>query len=237
MSRPRVLFLHAFPLDCRMWSSQREAVEAAGHAVSLPDLPGPEAEPAMSAWADRALRLSDDPLVAVGNSMGGYVAFELWRRAPDRIAALVLCNTRAGADADEGRQARNDNIRLLHEDGVPALWDRMEPKLFSRNAPRDVVLDAREIALEQGTTRLAAALAAMRDRPDSTELLPEIDVPALIVVGDEDEVIPASESEAMAQALPRARLERISSVGHLAPLERPDEFNRLLVSFLGEVDG
>ncbi|MDQ3669851.1 MAG: alpha/beta fold hydrolase, partial [Actinomycetota bacterium] len=150
MSRPRVLFLHAFPLDCRMWSSQREAVEAAGFAVSLPDLPGPEAEPAMSAWAGRVLRLSDDPLVAVGNSMGGYVAFELWRCAPDRIAALVLCNTRAGADAGEGRQARDDNIRLLREDGVPALWERMEPKLFSRNAPRQVVSAAREIALEQG---------------------------------------------------------------------------------------
>jgi 3-oxoadipate enol-lactonase len=237
MSLPRVLFLHAFPLDCRMWASQREAVEAAGYAVSLPDLPGPEAEPTMSDWAQRVLRLFDDRLIAVGNSMGGYLAFALWRQARARFAALVLCNTRAGADTEEGRRARDDNIRLLQEDGVPALWERMAPKLFSRNAPPDVVAGAREIALEQGATRLTAALEAVRDRPDSSALLREIDVPVLVVTGDEDETIAPSESEAMAAALPQARLVHIPGAGHLAPLERPDELNRVLLSFLAELSG
>lgn len=93
-----------------MWAAQREAVEAAGYAVSLPDLPGPEAEPTLSEWADRVLRLSDDPLVPVGSSMGGYLAFELWRHARERITALVLADTRAGGETDESRRGRDENI-------------------------------------------------------------------------------------------------------------------------------
>jgi 3-oxoadipate enol-lactonase len=218
-----------------MWAAQREAVEAAGYPVSLPDLPGPEAEATVSAWADRVLRLADGPLVPVGTSMGGYVAFELWRRARERIHALVLADTRAGGDTEESRRGREENIQLLRETGVPALWERLAPTLFSRNAPAEIVSDAREIALEQGALRLVAALEAIRDRPDSRALLAEIDVPVLVVVGEEDNLIPPSESEAMAEALPNARLVRIRAAGHIPPLERPDEFTRVLLSFLDEV--
>ncbi|MDQ3859328.1 MAG: alpha/beta hydrolase, partial [Actinomycetota bacterium] len=98
MSRPRVLLLHAFPLDCRMWTDTKRALEGAGWPVSAPDLPGPDAEPSLGAWADRVLASTDGRLVPVGASMGGYLAFELWRRARERIAALVLVATRAGAD-------------------------------------------------------------------------------------------------------------------------------------------
>lgn len=218
-----------------MWTETKHALEEAGYHVTAPDLPGPEAEPSLSAWAERLLSVTDDGLVPVGVSMGGYLAFELWRRARERIAALVLADTRAGGETEESRKTRDENIRILNDDGVPALWERLAGKLFSPETPRNVVAQARELALEQGSVRLAAALAAMRDRPGSTELLPDIDVPVLVLVGEDDVLTPPSEADAMADALPSARLARIPGAGHLAPLERPSAFAAELLPFLAEV--
>jgi 3-oxoadipate enol-lactonase len=228
------LLLHAFPLDCRMWSETKRALEEAGWPVVAPDLPGPEAEPSLAAWADHVLRSVEGALVPVGVSMGGYVSFELWRRARDRIVALALLDTRAGPDTEEGRRARDENIDLVRDIGAAALWERLAPKLFGPAPPPETVARAREIALEQGSERLAAALAAMRDRADATPLLDGIDVPALVVAGDDDALIPVAEAEALARALPQARLVRIPGAGHLPPLERPDQVNAALVSFLAE---
>ena len=234
-TRPRVLLLHAFPLDCRMWAETKGALEEAGYAVSAPDLPGPEAESSLGAWAERVLHAGEERVVPVGVSMGGYLAFELWRRVPGRVAALVLVNTRAGEETPESRRGRDETIQLLHDEGVPALWERLESVLFAPGAPPELVGRAREIALEQGAERLAAAVAAIRDRPDSTVLLAEIDAPALVVVGDEDSLIPPAESEALAERLPNARLRRIAGAGHLSPFEQPAEFNRELLGFLAEI--
>jgi 3-oxoadipate enol-lactonase len=217
-----------------MWSETKRALEEADRPVAAPDLPGPEAESSLGAWADHVLRSVEGPLVPVGVSMGGYLAFELWRRARDRIVALALVDTRAGPDTEEGRRARDANIELVRDMGVAALWERLAPKLFGPAPPPDVVARAREIALEQGAERLAAALAAMRDRADSTSLLPGIDVPVLVVAGEEDAIIPVAEADALARALPSARLVRIPGAGHLSPLERPAEVNAALLSFLAE---
>ena len=218
-----------------MWEPQKRALDAAGYHALAPDLPGPDEASTMRDWADRVLHVVDGPLVPVGVSMGGYLAFELWRRARDRIAALVLADTRAGGETPESRQGRDDSIRVVCDDGVPALWERLEPRLFAPGTPAEVVANARGIALEQGTKRLKAALEAIRDREDSRETLARIDVPVLVVVGEEDALTPPSESEAMAEVLPHARLVRIPGAGHLAPVEQPEPFNDALISFLDEV--
>lgn len=235
MTRPTVLLLHAFPLDSRMWQAQREALEAAGWHVMAPDLPGPDGGNALGEWAERVLRAVEGPLVPVGVSMGGYLAFELWRRAEERIAALVLVDTRAGADTAEGRAGREESIRVVCEEGVAELWEGLEPKMFAPGVAPEVAASAREIVLEQGSSRLRQALEALRDRSDSTPLLAEIRVPVLVVVGEEDAITPPAESRAMVGALPDARLVRIRGAGHLTPLERPDEVSEALLSFLGEL--
>ena len=117
-----------------MWASQREAVARAGYETALPDLPGPEAAPALRAWSERFLRLFDGAFVLVGNSRGGYLAFDLWRCARERIDALVLIDTRSTANMEEGARALHENIRVLEAEGVPELWERLQPKLFSPNA-------------------------------------------------------------------------------------------------------
>jgi 3-oxoadipate enol-lactonase len=235
VSRPVVLLLHAFPLDARMWEAQRSALEDAGYDVVAPDLPGAEADIGFRPWAERVLGEVEDDFVPVGISMGGYLTFELWRRARTRIPALVLADTRSAADTPEQRQARDDTIRVLGEDGFEPFWDGLAPKLFSAGADPEVVAGARSQAAEQEITALVAALMTLRDRDDSTPTLATIDVPTLVVVGEEDALTPPSDAAELADGIRLARLVRMPGAGHLTPLEQPEEFNRALLPFLDEV--
>ena len=164
-------------------------------------MPGDELELGFEAWARRILGLFDGPFVPVGCSMGGYLAFELWRQAPDRIAALALADTRATPDSPEQREARDDSIRVLGEAGREVFWDDLAPKIFAEDVD-PVVERARTITLEQPVTGLVAAQETIRDRADSRPTLPTIDVPVLVLVGDEDRLTPPSDAEAMVAALP-----------------------------------
>lgn len=235
MPRPAVLLLHAFPLDERMWDGIAPAVVDAGYEVVAPDLPGEELELGFPAWARRVLGLVGGPFVPVGSSMGGYLAFELWRQAPDRIPAMALVGTRATADSPEQRLARDDSIRLLGEAGREPFWRELAPRLFAEGVDSAVVARAHELALAQPITALVTAQETIRDRVDSRPTLAAIDVPVLVLVGDEDRLTPPADAEAMAGALTTARLTRIPDAGHLAPLERPETVARELVSFLNEV--
>ncbi|MEX2464795.1 MAG: alpha/beta fold hydrolase [Gaiellaceae bacterium] len=232
MRRPTLLLLHAFPLDARMWEAQEPAFEAEGYPVLAPNLPGREPETTFGAWAERVLGVVDGPFVPVGISMGGYLAFELWRQAGERIPALVLADTKAGADTPEARAARDEQISLLGETGFDPFWEGLAPKLFGPAADPELVASARAIAAEQPITHLVATLEALRNRPDSRETLATIDVPTLVIVGELDALTPPSESEAMVAALPRARLVTLAGAGHLTPLERPEEFNKAVLDFL-----
>ena len=235
MTRPTILLLHAFPLDARMWESQRRALETAGHDVVAPDLPGAQPDTGFGAWAERVLGEVEHDFIPVGISMGGYLTFELWRRAQTRVPALVLADTRATADTPEQRQARDDAIRVLGEDGFEPFWDGLAPKLFSAGADPEVVAQARALAEEQEITALVAALMTLRDREDSTPTLATIDVPALVVVGEEDALTPPSDAAELEDGIRLARLVRMAGAGHLTPIERPEEFNEALLAFLDEI--
>jgi 3-oxoadipate enol-lactonase len=233
--RPAVLLLHAFPFDSRVWDEVRPALEEAGFDLVAPDLPGPELDLGFPAWARRVLGLVECDFVPVGSSMGGYLAFELWRQAPDRIAGMVLVGTRATPDSAEQRLARDDSIRLLGEAGRKPFWEDLEPKIFAAGVDPDVVARARRLALEQPITALVATQETIRDRADSSPTLSTIDVPVLVLVGEEDRLTPPSDAEAMVAALPDARLSRLEGAGHLAAFERPGEVAAQITGFLEEV--
>ena len=235
MPRPAVLLLHAFPLDARMWDGIAPTVVDAGYEVVAPDLPGEELEFGFPAWAPRVLGLVDGRFVPVGSSMGGYLAFELWRQAPDRSPAMALVGPRATADSPEPRLARDDSIRLLGAAGRELFWKELAPRLFAEGVDPAVVARAHELALAQPITALVTVQETIRDRVDSRPTLPTIDAPVLVLVGDEDRLTPPADAEVMAGALTNARLTRIPGAGHLAPLERPETVARELVSFLNEV--
>jgi pimeloyl-ACP methyl ester carboxylesterase len=213
-----------------MWRAQRRVLENEGYEVVAPDLPGEEPEVGFEVWAPKVLELVAGSMIAVGCSMGGYLAFELWRQARDRIEALGLIDTRATPDTPEQRQARDDTIRLLGEEGFEAFWERTAPKLYAGDDP-----GAHAIAAQQPITGLVASLQTLRDRPDSRDTLPTIDVPVLVVVGGEDQLTPPRDSEAMVAALPDARFLTLPGAGHLTPLERPEQVTDALLGFLREV--
>jgi pimeloyl-ACP methyl ester carboxylesterase len=214
-----------------MWESQVDALS--GHDVAAPDLYGRGAT--LDEWAASLLAELDDELVVVANTLGGYLALAFARVAPERVRALALVGARADADTPERREARDALIELVDREGPEAVWREMRPQLFSANAPPGVVEGARRLALDQDPRELAEAIAAMRDRPDSSALVQGFDRPVLVAVGEHDGFFPPEQARALAESAPDGRLEVFEGSGHLPGLERPDRFNATLRDFLASV--
>jgi pimeloyl-ACP methyl ester carboxylesterase len=181
----------------------------------------------MDEWAAGVLQQIDGPIVACGASMGGYCALALARRAPERVAGVVLAGARVEADSPERRAGRADTIELIRSQGPSGLWEDMRTKLFGETASPAVVERARGIALEQAPDDLVRAVGAIRDRPDSSALVASLGVPLVMAVGDDDPFITVEEARASG-----GRVTVFEGVRHLPAMERPDEFNELLDAVL-----
>lgn len=236
-----IVFLHAFPFNGEMWERQRNHL--AGRRTLAPDVPGFGGRPAgpttIDAYAERIVSDMDvasiDRAVLVGLSMGGYIAFRIQARWPDRVAAMVFADTRAGPDTPEIAARRTQQAERVRREGVEWLSESLLPALLGETSRRerpDVVKQVERIIGSADPEGVARALLAMRDRPDSREGLAKIDVPVLVIVGKEDTVTPPEEAREMAAQITGARLEILPGVGHLANLEDPEAFNRVLAGFL-----
>lgn len=243
---PALLLVHGFPLDRSIW--QHQVATLAGWRRVAPDLRGmgssdaPAEGYAMAAYADDLARLLERlgvrRAVVAGLSMGGYIAFELLRRHPSLVGGLVLCDTKAAADTAEGRKGRDDMIALARQSGAAAIAEKMLPKLLGRSTHQSqpqVVGQVREMIVRSPVAGIVGALRAMKERPDSTPLLAGIDVPTLVVAGEEDELIPVAAAREMAAAIPSASLELIPGAGHVPCLEAPAAVSRVLADFLKAV--
>jgi pimeloyl-ACP methyl ester carboxylesterase len=189
----------------------------------------------MALAAERCLRALDeadvDTAIVCGLSMGGYVAFELWRAARPRIAALVLANTRAEPDAPEGAAARRALAERLRTEGHGFLVEE-PPPLLREDAPADLRARVKTWIAEQTPDAIAAAALGMAERPDSVPDLATIDVPTLVITGAEDRLIPPDVTAAIAEGVPGAELLRIEDAGHLSNLEAPEAFGTALAGVL-----
>ncbi len=244
-----LILIHAFPMSADQWLPQLAKVTP-GWRVVAPDLRGFRGAESSAAekvpdgmtvdrYAADVLALMDHLEIASavvgGLSMGGYVAFAMVRQASARVAGLVLANTRATPDSQEGRDNRNRLIEMVRKDGAEAIVRVMLPKLLGETTWREQPDLAQAVGrMVRANTReaIVAALAALRDRPDSTPLLSSIDCPALIVAGDEDAVIPRADAEAMHTRITGSTLAMLPRVGHLANLEDPRGFTDALSQFL-----
>jgi pimeloyl-ACP methyl ester carboxylesterase len=232
-----LVLLHAFPMDSRMWSGVRAPL-ASHFRVITPDqrglgrspLPETPREPSLDDAALDVVALLDrlelDRVVLGGCSMGGYLAMAILRRAPERIGGLVLIDTKATADTPEAAQIRLDVAARAETEGVAGwLADGNLPNLLSehtRTERPEIVERVRELIETQPPAGVAWAARAMRARPDSTDVLRGADVPALVIVGEQDAITPVDAAKAMVDALPRATLVVLPGAGHLTPLEDPD---------------
>jgi 3-oxoadipate enol-lactonase len=194
----------------------------------------------MEQYADDLAHLLDvlriEKVVFCGISMGGYAGFAFWRRHKRRVRALVLANTRASADSEEALARRRQIIQLARTEGATAVANVQIASMIGKTARAkqpDTYDAVHRMMAQAPVDGVVGALEAMMVRPDSTATLATIDVPTLVVVGDEDAITPVKEARAMQERIPGSRLEVIAQAGHLSSVERPAAFNHVLTEFLG----
>lgn len=240
-----LVFLHGFPLSHAMWDGQRRFFRGT-HRVLIPDLRGfgrsisQDDAVTMEQFADDVVELLDhaginEPVTLCGLSMGGYIAFAFARKYPQKLARLVLCDTRSLPDTPEQAQSRRQLADKVVVEGARVVAELMLPKLFGphTNEHRPNVVDAvRNVMLANSPRAIAAAQRGMAERPDATPDLPEIAVPTLVVVGAHDVISPPDEMRQIAAAIPHAEFVTLANAGHMAPLEDPATFNAALHDWL-----
>jgi pimeloyl-ACP methyl ester carboxylesterase len=244
-----IVLLHAFPLSHAMWKDQVAPLAKVGRVIA-PDLPGfgrsaRQPEPSIAEMASSVIGILDalgiqEPAVVGGLSMGGYVALEMWRQRPERIRALGLFSTRAGADTIDQRQARAHLAQTIRTEGLEPLTHTLLPKLLGKTSLTMLPMVMEQVSwliMANKPDGVADALLAMGQRSDLTSLLPSIQVATLLLAGNEDAVIDPAESEAMQRAIPGATLVRINGSGHLLNLEQPSAFLTAFGSFLSKQAG
>jgi len=253
---PVLLLLHAFPLHGGMWAAQVDALSGAWRVV-VPDFRGfggfggsdpGDGQYAIDFMVDDVLAVLDTkelglragPIAACGCSMGGYVLLRAVERAPERFRALVLADTKSGADDDAGKLKRFAAVRTIREKGVAAYAIAFaEAALGPTTRAKRTEVARRVVSMVRSSpmTGLVGAQLAMAARTDTTGALSGIAVPTLVVVGGEDPIIPPDVCREMAARIPGARLEVIPEAGHLPPMEASDAFNAALEGFLAGLPG
>jgi 3-oxoadipate enol-lactonase len=246
-----VLLVHGFPLDHTMWDSQIESLS--GHArVIAPDLRGfgqsklgpvdPTHGITMERYADDLAEFldelnlgADQPIVFVGLSMGGYIAWQFVRKYRSRLRGLALLDTRSLADTDEARSGRLKMADNVADWGSGRVAEMMGPKLVAPSAFEKkpaVVTALRSVVESTPPAAIAAAQRGLAARPDMTSFLPHIDVPTLVIVGDQDAISPPAEMQAIAAAIPNAEFVVIPDSGHMTTMENPEAVNAALTRFV-----
>ena len=243
-----LLLIHGFPLNLEMWRPQIDdlsnhfrviACDLRGHGHS-PPTPGPYS---MDLLADDCAAVLaalgvQEPVAVCGLSMGGYVSFAMYRRHPQLLAGLVLAATRPGADTDQGRANRDKAIADTRQHGTRPVLDNMLQILLAPGtyvSKPELVREIEGIISRTSADGIISASQGMKDRPDSSHLLGQINIPTLVIHGAEDQIIPLSESEAMAAGIKNARLQVVPDAGHLPNLEQPQLFNSLIDKFMASI--
>ncbi|RFC41742.1 MAG: Pimeloyl-ACP methyl ester carboxylesterase [Verrucomicrobia bacterium] len=238
-----VVFLHGFPHNRSLWAPQLHGLAAPCRTLAF-DLRGfgeSSVLPpfSMDQYADdiasALIALDTGPAVIAGLSMGGYVALALWRRHPELVRALILSNTRAGADDAAGIAKRKAMIDLARKEGAGPIADQMIGGMVgktTRDKHPDLVHTMHAMMERSPVEGIAGALQAMYERPDSTPTLATITVPTLVIVGEEDALTPPKEARALHAAIAGSRLEVIAGAGHVSNVERPAAWNHVASEFL-----
>lgn len=247
-----LLLVHGFPLDHTMWSGQLAALSDEFRVVA-PDLRGfgqtplsasdeqdPQAIVTMRQYADDLAELLDvlaitEPINFCGLSMGGYIAWQFVQQFRQRLKRLILCDTKAAADSAEAADNRHKVAEKVLLHGSEFLAEALMIKLISDGTATkfpETAARIRQMILNAPPESVAAAQRGMAARPDMSDILPQLDLPTLVLVGSDDAISPPSEMRGIADALPQAEFIEIAGAGHMCPMERPDKVNAALREFL-----
>lgn len=247
-----VVLIHGYPFNRSLWTEQTDALTSRFRVVT-PDLrgfgesasgerDGSEGPVTMNRMAQDVAELMDhlgiEQAVIGGLSMGGYVALAFVKQFPSRVKALVLADTRAQADTEEGKQTRHQQAEKALSEGMAGIADAMLPKLLTPDTVSkrpEVVKRVRDMMLKTKPQGAASALLGMAERDDQSEFISTIRVPTMIVVGREDALTPLADSEKMQSKIAPSRLVVIENAGHVSNLEQTEQFNFALIRFLDRV--
>ncbi|HEY8560570.1 MAG TPA: alpha/beta hydrolase [Pyrinomonadaceae bacterium] len=243
-----VVLLHAFPLSGKMWQSQAEMLARNGFRVILPDFPGfgenfnCSKRFSLEETALQISRLIDslkiEKAIVGGLSMGGYVLFDLIRLAPEKISALIFCDTTFNADTEEKRNARFELISKIERDGSRALVENMLCNLISdytRQNNQNLVEELRKTFLEVSPVSAVNALRSMAERIDNAAAVEHISVPALLLFGEFDRITNLDNARNLEALIPNSQLIIIENAGHYSNLEQPARFNEPLLNFCNQI--
>jgi len=243
-SGPALVLLHAFPTNHHMWRPVAELLSVRYRCI-LPDLRGQGDSGAgtgpatMEKHVEDIRRVCQDVgvgrAVFAGVSIGGYILFEAWRRMRERIAGIVLCDTKAQADTAEGRANRLRMAEDVRRQGTETVIEGMLPKLIgetTRHSRPDITESVRKMAVRTPVEGIALTQQGMAERPDSIETIKTISVPSLLIFGDEDVLSTAADAELMQRHIQNAKLEMVPRAGHLAVFEQPEHVARTMRNFL-----
>jgi pimeloyl-ACP methyl ester carboxylesterase len=238
-----LLFVHGWPHDRSLWAGQLSGLATSARCIA-PDLRGFGASTVrgpftMEQYADDLaaflVSLGITRAVVCGLSMGGYIAFALLRRHRALVRGLVLADTRATADTVEARESRERLITLIEEEGVETLAEQQLERMVGRSTRERRPQLAESLQRMMAATPAQGAIGgqrAMIARSDSTDLLPKVELPTLVIGGMEDVITPPHELRALSSAISKSRLELLEGCGHVCPFERPAAFNHVLSEFL-----
>jgi 3-oxoadipate enol-lactonase len=246
---PPVVLLHPFPAHHELWHPAAQALQSRYRLV-LPDLRGHgdsgsgDGPATMDKHATDLTRILDNEKIGravfVGVSIGGYILFEFWRRYRPRVAALVFCNTKATAETAESRAARLQAAADVLERGTEPFFESMAAKLMGETTRRtrpDLVEGALRMMRKMSPEDVALVQRGMAERPDSVPTLKTIDVPTLIITGNEDTLTGVPEAELMKRNIAGSQMKVIAKAGHYSPWEQPEEVGKILRKFVDSVVG
>lgn len=239
-----LILLHGFPLNRKMWEPQIDTLLQHCRLI-LPDLRGF----GDSSWSGKALSIDEiaddviqlmnslslDSAVIGGFSMGGYIALSIVDRYPTRVSGLILMDTHPKADNKQNLENRKRMAKVVEKKGTEAITKEMVKKLLTAHTLKDhpeIVQKVFDIMEQSTPTAIIQALQAMANRPDRSHVLPQFKKPALVLVGEKDEMSPPDLVKEMQSQLPNSNLALIENAGHLANMERPDEVNQAIISFI-----
>lgn len=243
-----LLLIHGYPLSRKMWEPQVVdlvndvtiiTIDLRGHGDSFAF----NGAYSMTMLAEDCLKVLhnhqiNEPVIVCGHSMGGYITMAMYHQFPEVFRGMILNSTRPGSDSIEGKANRDASIKIALEKGSAPIADSMIQKMFSPvtyQAKPELVNKVHKIMASTSPVGISGALKAMRDRPDSTPMLSTIQCPVLIIHGEDDQLIPVKEADAMGQLIPDAHVVKIAQAGHLPCLEQPEFFNQSVRDFLSAI--
>ncbi len=242
-----IIFLHGFPFDKSMWRSQLDFLKSTNRVMAL-DLRGfgqskdEKSTLSMEIFGLDLIAFMDKlkikKAVVCGLSMGGYVALQVMKKFPERVKALILCDTQCDADTQEAREKRFATMDEINSEGTAKFNEKFIESVFhpqSLKTKTDLVDDLRNVVIRNSKEAITAGLFALANRSETCTILKHIQVPTLIICGDKDQLTPVEKSKAMHAQIPNSELKLVEDAGHVSNLEQPEAFNKYILDFIAQV--